>query len=333
MLKLNHIISTSLNPYHNLALEENLLDSVEEDQCILFLWQNKNTVVVGKNQNAFLECRIEELEMGEGFLARRLSGGGAVYHDGGNLNFTFIASKKNYNVDKQLNVILRALSQIGINGEKTGRNDLTIDGKKFSGNAFYERGEKCFHHGTLLVDVSLGDMGKYLNVSKDKLESKGVKSVQSRVTNLKEFNQELSIDKLKNILVAAYSKEYGIESKEIIEENLDIENILELTRKYKSKEWKLGKIIDCQKEISERFPWGAINLRFKIKGNKVDEVQIFSDSLEYDLFDEMSNVLRGVKFSKSTLETSLKSINNYLSEEQSIILEDAISLINNSFEV
>lgn len=333
MLKLNHIISTSLNPYHNLALEENLLDSVAEDQCILFLWQNKNTVVVGKNQNAFLECRIEELEMDEGFLARRLSGGGAVYHDQGNLNFTFIANKKNYSVEKQLNVILIALGEIGIVGEKTGRNDLTIDGKKFSGNAFYERGGKCFHHGTLLVDVCLRDMGKYLNVSKDKLESKGVKSVQSRVANLKEFYENISIDKLKSILVESYSKEYGTLSKEIFEEDLDIENILELTRKYKSKEWKLGKIIDFQREISERFPWGGINIRFKYKGNKVDAVQIFSDSLECDLFEEISNSLRGANFSNLSLETRLDYDQKNLSEEQSIILKDTISLINNSLEV
>jgi lipoate-protein ligase A len=333
MLKLNHIISTSLNPYHNLAIEENLLNTVEEDQCILFLWQNRNTVVVGKNQNAFLECRIDELEMDAGFLARRLSGGGAVYHDQGNLNFTFIATKKNYSVDKQLNVILRALGEIGINGEKTGRNDLTIDGKKFSGNAFYERGGKCFHHGTLLVDVNLKDMGKYLSVSKDKLESKGVKSVQSRVANLKEFNEEINIDKLKSILVTSYSKEYGATSKEIFEDDLDIEKILELTRKYRSKEWKLSKIIDCQREISERFLWGAINLRFKIKGNKVDEVQIFSDSLEYELFDNMVNILSGTKFSKLSLETSLNSMQKNLSEENGIILKDIINLISNSFEV
>ena len=333
MLKVNHIVSTSLNPYHNLALEETLLDSIEEDQCILFLWQNRNTVVVGKNQNAFLECRIDELEMNNGFLARRMSGGGTVYHDKGNLNFTFIATKKNYSVDKQLNVILRALDEMGINGEKAGRNDLVIQGKKFSGNAFYEKGGKCFHHGTLLVDVSLGDMGKYLSVSNDKLESKGVKSVQSRVANLKEFNEEINIDKLKSILVTSYSKEYGTNSKEIFEDDLDIEKILDLTRKYKSNEWKFGKIIDFQREISERFPWGGINLRIKCKGNEIDEVQIFSDSLEYELFDDMANILSGTKFSKLSLETSLNSMRKNLSVEKDIILKDIINLISNSFEV
>ena len=134
--RLTIIESDSTNPYKNLALENWLLDHVAEDEVILYLWQNQHTVVVGKNQNAWKECNISTLEADGGHLARRLSGGGAVYHDLGNLNFTFLAHKARYDVAKQLEVILRGLQRLGIEAEKSGRNDILVDGRKVSGNAF-----------------------------------------------------------------------------------------------------------------------------------------------------------------------------------------------------
>ena len=137
--KLTYIESNTTNPYHNLALEEALLFGCGKEECILYLWQNEKTVVIGKNQNAWKECRTEKLERDGGHLARRLSGGGAVYHDLGNLNFTFLVSREHYDLDRQLAVIQRALEHLGLRAEKSGRNDLLINGKKFSGNAFYLR--------------------------------------------------------------------------------------------------------------------------------------------------------------------------------------------------
>ena len=140
----------STDPFYNLAIEQHLLDIVPKGSCILYLWQNKHTVVIGKNQNCWKECKMQELADDGGRMVRRLSGGGAVYHDLGNLNFTCVTHKEDYDVARQLDVILTALHALGIHAEKSGRNDLHVDGRKFSGNAFYDNGSRCFHHGCTL---------------------------------------------------------------------------------------------------------------------------------------------------------------------------------------
>ena len=160
--KICHFIGESVDPYRNLAIEQYLMETVGEDTCILYLWQNSQTVVIGRNQNAWAECRTTELNRDGGHLARRLSGGGAVYHDMGNLNFTFLVSKKNYDLNKQLQVIVTACQNLGIDAQITGRNDVAADGRKFSGNAFFDSKGQAYHHGTLLVDVDMTMLGKYL---------------------------------------------------------------------------------------------------------------------------------------------------------------------------
>ena len=206
--KLTYIESDQVNPYKNLAVEEYLLLHCEDKECILYLWQNQNTVVIGRNQNAWKECKVTKLEEENGHLARRLSGGGAVYHDLGNLNFTFLVNKDEYSLEKQLQVIINAMGRLGLKAEKSGRNDILIDGKKFSGNAFYEQEKHCYHHGTIMVDVNKEILSRYLTVSKDKLKSKGVDSVKSRVTNLVEAG------KIKDVEV--YSDALNIELAEAI---------------------------------------------------------------------------------------------------------------------
>lgn len=203
--KTSYIESNTINPYYNLALEEDLFFKCAEDEMILYLWKNSNTAVIGKNQNAWRECNVTKIEKDDVVLVRRMSGGGAVFHDTGNLNFTFICHRKNYDVDRQLGVIIDALKPFGIYAKKTGRNDIQVNGKKFSGNAFYQRGERCYHHGTLMVDVDTERLSKYLTVSKAKLQSKGVESVKSRVTNLVEL-QPISIEELKNSIKKSYER-------------------------------------------------------------------------------------------------------------------------------
>ena len=144
--------------------EQYLLENVQQETCILYLWQNRRTVVIGRNQNALRECRTTQLEADGGFLARRLSGGGAVFHDLGNLNFTFLVNKEDYDLQRQLSVIVEACRAMGIPAECSGRNDVLSEGRKFSGNAFYEHRGKSYHHGTLLVDVDMENMLSLIHI-------------------------------------------------------------------------------------------------------------------------------------------------------------------------
>ena len=197
-------MSMSMDPWYNLATEEALFDKYGEDNIVFYLWRNHNTVVVGRNQNALNECKCDVLESNGGKLARRITGGGAVFHDEGNLNFTFIMPKDVYNVKRQLKVILNAVRSFGIEAEFTGRNDLTVNDRKFSGNAFCIRNSKAFHHGTILMATDMSKLSDYLKVSKDKIKSKGVKSVKSRVVNLSSLNPEINVSNMKTALIKAF---------------------------------------------------------------------------------------------------------------------------------
>ena len=202
--------SRSFDPYENLALEEALLSRVGEGELILYLWQNERTVVIGKNQNPWKECRTALLAEEGGCLARRLSGGGAVFHDRGNLNFTFLMTAGDYDLPRQLTVLERACQSLGIPARRSGRNDLLADGRKFSGNAFYKHNGKAYHHGTLMLDVDMEMVQRYLSPSKAKLAAKGVDSVRSRVVNLREFVPDLTIPQLADALIAALAEVYAV---------------------------------------------------------------------------------------------------------------------------
>ncbi|MDR2776191.1 MAG: lipoate--protein ligase, partial [Tannerella sp.] len=208
-MKLSYILSEQTNPYKNIALEEYLLWNVEKDECILYLWQNRHTVVIGINQNPWKEAHVKELEQDGGFLARRMSGGGAVFHDLGNLNFTFLVREGKYDVVRQLDVIIHAVAKFGIYAVRSGRNDILTDGKKFSGNAFFNSRGYCYHHGTLLLNVDMSDLSRYLNVSHTKLQSKGVDSVRSRVINLKDLAPDIAVESLQTALIEAFGEVYG----------------------------------------------------------------------------------------------------------------------------
>lgn len=167
------------NPHRNLAMEALLTESMPEGEAGLMLWQNDNAVIIGAGQNAWRECDIAAMERDHVALARRPSGGGAVFHDLGNLNFSFFLPRGEYDVQRQLRVVLSAVRAFGVEAEMTGRNDLTADGRKFSGNAFRFVHDRALHHGTLLVCADMARGEKYLSVSPEKLKSKGVASVRA----------------------------------------------------------------------------------------------------------------------------------------------------------
>ena len=303
------IHTRTLDPWWNLAVEEYLLDRVEPGQCILYLWQNEKTIVIGRNQNPWKECRTELFENEGGKLARRLSGGGAVFHDTGNLNFTFVASREVYELQKQVQVILDAVNSLGIRAEMSGRNDLTADGRKFSGNAFCFRKNGAFHHGTLLVSADFEKLSKYLQVSAEKMRSKGVESVRSRVVNLTEFLPTLTIDAMAEALIASFRTAYectaSVENciKEGKEGRMALE---ELYCKYSSWSWRYGEAPKFDVDMETRFAWGGVELGFKLENGVIAEATVFSDAMDEAYIAELPNLFKGCTFSSRQLAHVLR---------------------------
>ena len=198
-----YICSENTSPYYNLALERSLFDFVDEDTVILYLWQNSHTIVIGKNQNAYAECKVDEFIKDGGTLARRPSGGGAVYHDLGNLNFSIICNESIAKEHTYQRIVKEALRFFGIVSEFNGRNDLTVDDKKFSGNAFYIKDDVLCQHGTILINSDFKELSKYLTPDISKLERNHVKSVESRVVNLSEIADKITVESMKEAMIKA----------------------------------------------------------------------------------------------------------------------------------
>lgn len=302
---MKYIESRQFDPYHNLALEEYLLNTCERNECILYLWQNQKTVVIGRNQNAWKECKISRLEEDGGHLARRLSGGGAVYHDLGNLNFTFLVNKQNYDVKKQTEVILKAVNALGIPAVRSGRNDLLADGRKFSGNAYYEKKDHCYHHGTLMVDVDKEVLENYLTVEQSKLRSKGVDSVRSRVVNLKELCPDLTIEQLKEALRKAMEEVYQKPCLSVREEDLDQEKLQERQRYFGSWKWRFGRKMEFQMELSHRFSWGGITIQLQVEEGRITDAAVYSDALDQDFILALPAYLKHARCTKGAIAAQL----------------------------
>ena len=289
-------VTDTYDPYRNLAVESCLLDGLLPDECILYLWQNAKTVVIGRNQNAYKECRVEKLIADGGRLARRRSGGGSVYHDLGNLNFTFLANEEDYDVPRQLSVIVRALEDFGIRAEVSGRNDISADGRKFSGNAFYSHRGRCYHHGTILVDTDMAKMGEYLYVSAEKLQAHSVESVRSRVVNLRELQPDIGIGAMKASLLRAFGEVYGAETAPIHADEPDREALAVWRDRYASADWLYGRHMQADYTFGRRFSWGEVEIRLAIRGETIDDALVFSDAMETDIAEVLAGRFIGLPF-------------------------------------
>ena len=298
-------------PYKNIATEEYLTKTADPGSVILFLWQNRRTVVIGRNQNCFAECDIQALEGDGGFLARRLSGGGAVFHDTKNLNFSFCVRRPDYDISRQTEVILRAVKLLGIDARLTGRNDITADGRKFSGHAYFKTGECCCHHGTILIDTDGSLMTRYLRPDTEKLKSKGVASVRSRVCNLKEFQPDITVSEVKEVLIQAFAEVYDADKKEVLQintEDLPTDILEEGTQRYSSHEWLYGKNLTFDHSFGKRFPWGNVTFELKVKGNRIETARIWSDAMEPELIQMISESLRDCIYSPYILSDRIASV-------------------------
>lgn len=302
------IVCDHLDPWHNLALEEYLMQNRAPEACIFYLWQNDKTVVIGKNQNPWRECKVKELEAEGGKLARRLSGGGAVYHGKGNLNFTFIMPKDDYDVDRQLKVIQNAVNKLGIKAEKSGRNDMTVDGKKFSGNAFLIKKSSAMHHGTLLIAEDLQELGRYLQVSKEKIASKGVKSVQSRVGNLKSINPVITVEDVKEKLIKAFTEEYGGSGEVVNADDLAREEYQSLIERNASWDWRYGRDMKFDASFEKRFDWGEVQIHLNLKDGHVEKSTVYSDALDVDFIAALGSAFEGKQYNSTVFGEGISAL-------------------------
>lgn len=251
-------IGNSTDPHLNLAVEEYLVGEGKDFGDTLFLWRNERTVVIGRNQNPWRECAVEKLLGDGGTLARRRTGGGAVYHDKNNLNFSFVRSPSKDNTAENFRVITSALRTFGIDAEVSGRNDMTVSGAKFSGSAFFKTKEAELHHGTLLVDTDVAAMTAYLGVENaPEGDKRSVASVKSRVINLKEVAPGLTAEQLSVAVQAAFC---GEECVKPLDFDLLASNpeVLALRDRNKSVEWLFGDWQNAVPHRSVKLGWGRL---------------------------------------------------------------------------
>lgn len=293
-------------PHYNLATEKYLLEHTQPGCCTLYLWQNQNTVVIGRNQNAWAECRVSLLEQEGGKLARRLSGGGAVFHDLGNLNFTFLMNDEDYDLQKQLSVIQSACALLGIEATPSGRNDLLAEGCKFSGNAFYHSQGKAYHHGTLLIHADMDKLGRYLSPPKAKLQSKGVSSVRSRVVNLSALKPGLTCCTMAQAMKEAFTGVYGLPAAPLTLSDTATGMIQAESRQFSSWDWLYGKPLPFSVECQEKFPWGHVQLQLHVERGVIREAKVYTDAMDWTLPTALEAAFSGIRFTQTDIETALQ---------------------------
>ena len=317
-MKLQFIISTQYNPFLNRAVEAYLVEHQDEETVTMYLWKNQQTVVIGYNQNPYSECNVKMLLEEGGHVMRRGTGGGAVYHDLGNINFSFVASRKNYDVRKQLSVIQDTLLNYGLETEISGRNDLTYQGRKFSGNAF-SKGNNNLHHGTILIKTDGEKMMRYLTVNQAKLQKHGVKSVSSRVINLSEAVPELTSENIKKPLIHSFAKIYDGTPVMLDFETLSQNKEVQATAKrISSFDFLFARWEHFQTTKRAQFDWGAVEISFHINEAEkiINDIQIASDCLDTEIIAQAEQLLKGC----STLQAPQYDNSN-------AILNDIIDLI------
>jgi len=304
---MKYIRNDSTDPYYNLAFEEYVLHTFKDDDYIL-LWQNDGAVVIGKHQNAAEEVNLGRAEELGVKVVRRNTGGGAVYHDSGNLNFSYITDwtpEKDISYDVFLEPVIRALKRFGVNAEKRGRNDLVVDGKKISGNAQCLHAGRLLHHGTLLVSSDLSVMPEVLSVPDDKFVSKGIKSVRSRVANISRFTKEpIDIALLRQALAESFF-EYGI-----IDERVpgapDLDEIRRLVlEKYGTWEGNIGSAADYSYKNSGRYPGGKVEVRLDVKKGVIQRCKIYGDFLALIGVEELERAVVGHRTDRNELMDAL----------------------------
>ncbi len=307
-----YLESSSTDPHFNLALEQFVFDRLDREHDYFMLWRNDNAVIVGKHQNTVAEINAAYVRERGIRVVRRLSGGGAVYHDLGNVNFTFITSaegRRAFDFASFCRPVVRALASLGVEAAINGRNDMTIDGKKFSGNAQYCKRGRVMHHGTILYDSDLSVVGKALAVSGDKIESKGLKSVRSRVTNVKPLMPEdIPVERFMAVLREAMFREYDLTPYTLNERDFD--EVRALQREvYDSWDWNYGESPAYSIRKERRVEGcGKLEVHMDVAGGAISRIAFFGDYFGDGDASQLAALLTGQKLKRGNLREQLASV-------------------------
>ena len=328
--KLIYIENTSTDPYYNLAFEEYVFTQIAGDIPILLLWQNGPAVIVGRYQNTLEEVNYDFIREKGVKVVRRNTGGGAVYHDLGNLNYSFIIPGVASKVDFKTftTPVVKALQSQGIPAEQTGRNDILVDGCKFSGNAQQFKGGRLLHHGTLMFDVNIGDVANVLRVKPGKFKSKASKSVRSRITNLKPFFHDGAVSDtiaFKTLLLEWFRREYSVDDLVLNEAQLrEIEALRD--SKYATHEWNYGKSPKADIVRGDFFACGQVEFHFRIEGHKIKSLELTGDFFPSADIEEFEAMFAGADYEREALLEILRSadLSKYLGNVTAEELADVI---------
>ncbi|MFS0575561.1 lipoate--protein ligase [Sporosarcina sp. 179-K 3D1 HS] len=301
------------DPRINLAIEEYVLKNMDVDKdSFLLFYINEPSIIIGKNQNTIEEIDTEYVDANGIHVVRRLSGGGAVYHDLGNLNFSFITKDDGdsfRNFKKFTEPVVKALAELGVEAKLEGRNDILIDGRKISGNAQFVTNGRMFSHGTLLFDTEMDRVVSALRVRKDKIESKGIKSIRSRVANISEFLPEpMTIEQFRAaILKSIFGGEENIKYAELTEE--DWKKIHELSaERYANWDWNYGKSPKFNMQHSHRFPVGSLDIRLQVNKGMIEDVHIYGDFFGVGEVAVIEDTLQGVQYDRQAIGEALNHV-------------------------
>ena len=318
------------DPRINLAIEEYALKNLDINETYLLFYINEPSIIIGKNQNTIEEINTDYVEKNGIKVVRRLSGGGAVYHDLGNLNFSFITKDDGesfHNFRKFTEPVVQALAKLGVEAELSGRNDILAGGRKISGNAQFATRGRMFSHGTLMFDSEIDHVVSALRVRKDKIESKGIKSIRSRVANISEFMKEkISTEAFRSLLLRTIFEGRA----EIPEYHLtesDWEKIHQLSKeRYQNWDWNYGKSPKSNVQHSHRFPIGSIDIRLDVNKGKIEQCKIYGDFFGVGDVSDIEKRLIGIRYERSDIAEALKDIDakHYFGN---ITLEEVIDLI------
>ena len=313
LLELKTIQNDSLDPCYHLAVEEYLLHHLKPGTCLLYLWQSENAVVIGRNQNPWKECRPALLEQENTKMVRRSSGGGTVYHDRGNLNFSFIIDRNFYDLERQLKVILRAVRSFGIEASVNSRYDLIVQGKKFSGSAHRFKKRTALHHGTLLLAVDKKNLYRYLKPSPLAIHGTSTSSIRSEIINLTEMTLPINVGDLKQAILFAFQEEYETKASPLdLDSNMNMKVLPDFIKDFQTWEWHYGRTplfkMVCEILVENK----PGQLTFFVKEGIVEDITIESLSPIDPTSRQLADTLIGTRFRQPDLQERLRKGNSRL---------------------